>query len=601
MPTYDVSSIGFYVCDILGRPVTRIPDGGRADYIQEIRMTVAGTAGATAADCAILGLKTLAVTTVGEDEMGDFMVAKLTRFGVDCAMVARDGSVQTSATILPVRPNGERPALHVPGTAATFRIPEGRLDAALDARIVHVGGTGLLKSFDGAPTVEALRRAKELGRITTFDLIQATPETFELVRPCLPYIDYFVPSIEGGLRDGGHDRSGRGGALLQGPRREERDPDHGRGGVYVSPEAGEDFRLPAHAIEVVDTTGCGDSFTAGVIVGLARGWDLRDCCRFASAVAARVAMGLGSDGKLVSFEDTIEGHEHPCPCGRTEDGRMTKTAVVTGAARGIGRALAVGLAEAGYDVAVTDLAAQADGLAETRALIEAAGRRAFVETVDVSDRAAVVAAMARIEDAAGGIDVLVNNAGILKPARLEDLSEADWDAHMDVNVKGVLSCCQAVLPGMRARKAGRIVNIASIAGRQGVPTQGHYAATKAAVITLTRVLAQEAGMDGITVNAICPGIIPDRDGQEQPRLGRGHPPLGRGGRAEASRRARRYRGAGPVLRGRAVGLRHRAGAERLRRDLLPLDRRAVPPSSAAHLRRGPQPSLLRRGTTRCPR
>ncbi|MGP3723100.1 SDR family NAD(P)-dependent oxidoreductase [Cereibacter sphaeroides] len=186
---------------------------------------------------------------------------------------------------------------------------------------------------------------------------------------------------------------------------------------------------------------------------------------------------------------------------------MTKTAVVTGAARGIGRALAVGLAEAGYDVAVTDLASQADGLAETRALIEAAGRRAFVETVDVSDRAAVFAAMARLEEAAGGIDVLVNNAGILKPARLEDLSEADWDAHMDVNVKGVLSCCQAVLPGMRARKAGRIVNIASIAGRQGVPTQGHYAATKAAVITLTRVLAQEAGMDGITVNAICPGII----------------------------------------------------------------------------------------------
>ncbi|WP_145111459.1 SDR family NAD(P)-dependent oxidoreductase [Cereibacter sediminicola] len=186
---------------------------------------------------------------------------------------------------------------------------------------------------------------------------------------------------------------------------------------------------------------------------------------------------------------------------------MTGTAVVTGAARGIGRALAVGLAEAGYDVAVTDLASQAEGLAETRALIEGAGRRAFVETVDVSDRAAVFAAMARIEEAAGGIDVLVNNAGILKPARLEDLSEADWDAHMDVNVKGVLSCCQAVLPGMRARKAGRIVNIASIAGRQGVPTQGHYAATKSAVITLTRVLAQEAGMDGVTVNAICPGII----------------------------------------------------------------------------------------------
>jgi sugar/nucleoside kinase (ribokinase family) len=100
-------------------------------------MTVAGTAGATAVDCAILGLKTQAVTTVGDDEMGDFLVAKMEKFGVDCHMVARDGSVQTSATILPVRPNGERPALHVPGTAATFTVPPDKLDAALDARIVH--------------------------------------------------------------------------------------------------------------------------------------------------------------------------------------------------------------------------------------------------------------------------------------------------------------------------------------------------------------------------------------------------------------------------------------------------------------------------------
>src|ERR1700684_976703 len=86
-------------------------------------MTAAATAAATAVGCAILGLKTQAVTTVGDDEMGDFLVAKMEKFGVDCHMVARDGSVQTSATILPVRPNGERPALHVPGTVATFTVP----------------------------------------------------------------------------------------------------------------------------------------------------------------------------------------------------------------------------------------------------------------------------------------------------------------------------------------------------------------------------------------------------------------------------------------------------------------------------------------------
>ncbi|HSX76323.1 MAG TPA: sugar kinase [Shinella sp.] len=306
MARFDVSSIGFYVLDILGRPVTRIPEGGRADYIEEIRMTVAGTAGATAVDCAILGLSTQAVTTVGDDEMGDFLHAKMVKFGVDCGLVKRSGVTQTSATILPVRPNGERPALHVPGTAAIFTVADEDLDAALDARVVHVGGTGLLKAFDGEPTVRLLKKAKALGRITTFDLIQANPETFALVEPCLPYIDYFVPSIEeAGEMAGTHDprevarfykARGVKNAILT----------MGADGVYVSPEKGEDFILPAFDIPVSDTTGCGDSFTAGIIVGIIKGWELREAARFASAVAAKVAMGLGSDGKLVSFEDTLE-------------------------------------------------------------------------------------------------------------------------------------------------------------------------------------------------------------------------------------------------------------------------------------------------------
>ncbi|ODA93806.1 3-oxoacyl-ACP reductase [Mesorhizobium sp. SEMIA 3007] len=184
-----------------------------------------------------------------------------------------------------------------------------------------------------------------------------------------------------------------------------------------------------------------------------------------------------------------------------------KTALVTGASRGIGRALAKGLAEAGFDVAVTDLPSQAAELAVTKAEIEAAGRRAYVYTMDVSKKREIEAMAQALLAAAGRIDVLVNNAGILKPSLLQDLDETSWDAHFDINAKGVLMMCQAVLPHMRARRSGRVINIASIAGRQGVPTQGHYAATKSVVITLTRVLAQEVGMDGVTVNAICPGII----------------------------------------------------------------------------------------------
>lgn len=188
-------------------------------------------------------------------------------------------------------------------------------------------------------------------------------------------------------------------------------------------------------------------------------------------------------------------------------GELAKVALVTGASRGIGRAIAVGLAEMGCDVAVIDLPSQSTLLADVARDVEAKGRRAFVQLMDVSKPESVYQSIDAILREAGRIDILVNNAGVLVPSLLQDLTVDSWDRHFDVNAKGVLLVCQAVLPQMRARKSGRIINIASIAGRQGVATQGHYAATKATVITLTRVLAQEVGMDGITVNAICPGII----------------------------------------------------------------------------------------------
>ena len=305
MSDFEVSSIGFYVLDVLGRPVSAIPEGGRAAFIDEITLTVAGTAGATAAACAILGAKVQAVTTLGDDDMGDFMVSKMEKYGVGCSMVKRVSGVPTSATILPVRPNGERPALHVPGTATVFDLAEAEIDRALDAKIVHVGGTGLLKAFDGAPTLRLLRRAKELGRTTTFDLIQANPETIALVEPLLPYIDYFVPSIDEASQMAGLSDPSAVAAFFKAKGVKNCLLTLAGDGVFVSPETGSSFHLPAFEVQVSDTTGCGDSFTAGVIVGLIKGWDLIKIARFASAVASKVAQGLGSQGKLKSFDDTM--------------------------------------------------------------------------------------------------------------------------------------------------------------------------------------------------------------------------------------------------------------------------------------------------------
>lgn len=180
-----------------------------------------------------------------------------------------------------------------------------------------------------------------------------------------------------------------------------------------------------------------------------------------------------------------------------------QTALVTGGSRGIGAALVRGLANAGADIVIADLPMQDNEAAAIKAEVEELGRTCRLVHMDVTDEANVKDAIAE----AGRIDILVNNAGILKAMTLEHLDQKTWDAHFDVNARGVLFVTNAVLPQMRERKSGRVINIASLAARQGIATEGHYAATKAAVVTLTRVYAQEVGADGITVNAICPGII----------------------------------------------------------------------------------------------
>lgn len=184
-----------------------------------------------------------------------------------------------------------------------------------------------------------------------------------------------------------------------------------------------------------------------------------------------------------------------------------RVALVTGASRGIGRAIALGLADAGFDVVLNDIARQEGELASVQAEIAAKGRRSFVAMADVSRKAEVQAMVEAAIAQAGQIDVVVNNAGILISNSVEQLEEEQWDAVLDVNAKGTFLVTQALLPHMRQRRYGRIVNIASIGGKHGAPLQAHYSASKAAVMGFTRVLAQEVGADGITANCICPGII----------------------------------------------------------------------------------------------
>ncbi|MBN9458991.1 MAG: SDR family oxidoreductase [Bosea sp.] len=186
---------------------------------------------------------------------------------------------------------------------------------------------------------------------------------------------------------------------------------------------------------------------------------------------------------------------------------MTRQAIVTGASRGIGRAIAIGLAERGYDLALTDLATQKAALDETAAEIGNHGRRCVIALADVSDPADCRRSVAEAVQGLGHVDALVNNAGILKLASIEELTPELWDTTLAVNARGVFQMTQAMIPHMRERRYGRIVNIASLAARTGGPGQSHYAASKSAVVGFTRVASMELGQYGITVNAVCPGII----------------------------------------------------------------------------------------------
>jgi sugar/nucleoside kinase (ribokinase family) len=283
--------VGVHVLDVLVRPVEAIPEGQGGELVEEIRITAAGSAGGTALVLAKLGASVKSSGAIGRDAAGDMLLALLERDGVDTGLLVRRDDVQTSASVLPIRPTGERPAFHVVGANGSFGpddVPDAELEAATH---VHLGGPEFMGGEAAAPL---LARARAHGAVTSADVLAPGEGLLDWIAPALPELDYLLPNGEQVLALTGESDLEEGcRALLE------------RGVGCVAATCGAEGvvlvdahgaqTVPAFEVEAVDTTGCGDAFSAGFLRGLSLGRARPDAARLGCAAAALVAQGLGTD------------------------------------------------------------------------------------------------------------------------------------------------------------------------------------------------------------------------------------------------------------------------------------------------------------------
>jgi sugar/nucleoside kinase (ribokinase family) len=295
-------ALGAHILDVLVRPVTEIPEGQGGTLVEQIRLSPAGAAGGVAVTLAKLDAHVHSAGAIGKDRLGDVLIAELERFGVDCSHLVRRDGVQTSSTVLPIRPNGDRPALHVIGANGSYGLDDVPWDTVEAADFLHLGGPEFLGPEAAA---EILRFCREHGTRTSMDILaDGWPELLEMIAPALEYVDYLLPNDDQAMKLTGRDdpvEAAR--ALLE----------RGVGLLAVTCGAdgslvvtdGEATRVPAFEVEVVDTTGCGDAYSAGFLRGLALGREPVEAALLGSACASLVARGLGTDAGEFDTEAVV--------------------------------------------------------------------------------------------------------------------------------------------------------------------------------------------------------------------------------------------------------------------------------------------------------
>lgn len=301
--SWDLLTIGLTTLDVVAVPVNALTHTERAILVERIACLPAGTAAGAALVAGTLGLSVTHVGAVGDDHTGAYIRLGLERSGVDTRHLATLPGQRSSTTLLAVESTGTRSSYHALGAAGALAISAEVVATARTARFVHYGAVGG-QGTDGGPGAELLRAAREAGAVVTCDLISPRPGAGEEIARLLPHVDWFMPSAAEALALSGEQTLATAADVFLGQGASGCIIKNGPHGAYV---AAGDLRttLPAHNIQAVDTTSCGDSFCAGFITALAKGAEPVEAVRFAAATAALVAQGAGTLGVLTDYAATL--------------------------------------------------------------------------------------------------------------------------------------------------------------------------------------------------------------------------------------------------------------------------------------------------------
>jgi sugar/nucleoside kinase (ribokinase family) len=306
MTTRRVACLGVHIVDVLARPIASPPLAGGRHMVDEVRITAAGTAAGTSVDLAKLGIETVVLGAIGDDELGELLVQMLDRHGVDTTRLVRKQDDRTSVSILLIGDDGERQVVvRLPGANGHLSLDDVDFDAIAEADLLHVGGVDVLGKFAGAPLREVMAFARSRGVPTSLDVLGPCDERIaERLAPALRDADYFLPNADQLTGMTGCSEPAEAAAALRRLGVGCVVATLGADGSLVSSDRGEAF-LPAFDVPVVDTTGCGDAFAAGFIVGVLSGRDEQSAAWLGTAAAAQVVQGLGSDAGIRDLDSTL--------------------------------------------------------------------------------------------------------------------------------------------------------------------------------------------------------------------------------------------------------------------------------------------------------